>query len=203
MPPVDTADAGTHVPVEQGTYLIPSSKWSIADFTVTFPDGWTVQYGHVYGRNGDQSDEFGFYAVVVDEIFADACRGEGGRTEAVGPEVEDLVTALLRQRGGARKGEPVSTTLGGYPATRIELRIPRQVDLDRCQMAEYGFSGLQVWHSAPADKYFVLLPDGVASVYVVDVNGERQVFLAQLGNPRSAADSAELQAVLDSIQIEG
>jgi hypothetical protein len=81
--------------------------------------------------------------------------------------------------------------------------IPRRLDLDRCQMAEYGYSGLQVWHSKRADKYFVLLPGSVASVYVVDVNGERQVFLTQLGNPTSTTDRAELQAVLDSIQIEG
>ncbi len=202
MPIAESGDDSPH-PVEPGTYRVPRSAWTIADFTVTFPGDWTVQYGHVYARNADEGDEFGFYAVAVDEIFADACRGEGGRTKTVGPEVEDLVTALLGQRGGARKSEPVRTTLGGYSATRVDLRIPRQVDLDRCQMAEYGFSGMQVWYSEPTDKYFVLLPDAVASVYVVDVDGERQVFLTQVGNPRSATDRAELQSVLDSIQIEG
>jgi hypothetical protein len=70
-------------------------------------------------------------------------------------------------------------------------------------MARYGYSGLQVWHSERSDKYFVLLPGAVASVYVVDVHGERQVFLTQVGNPGSATDRAELQAVLDSIHIEG
>jgi hypothetical protein len=203
MPPANTADEGAHVRVEPGTYLIPSSEWSVADFTVTFPKEWTVQYGHVYGRHHDQSDEFGFYAVLVDEIFADACRGEGGRTQAVGPDVDHLVTALLEQKGGARTSKPVSTRLGGYPAIRVALSIPRRLDLDRCQMARYGYSGLQVWHSERSDKYFVLLPGAVASVYVVDVHGERQVFLTQVGNPGSATDRAELQAVLDSIHIEG
>jgi hypothetical protein len=69
-------------------------------------------------------------------------------------------------------------------------------------MAEYGFAGLQVWYSEPADKYFVLLPGAVATVYVVDVEGERQVFLTQVGNPHSQTDLAELQTVLESIEIE-
>lgn len=203
MPEWDEDDEGTHTPIESGTYLIPSSAWSVVDFTVTFPEGWTVQYGHVYGKNGDEADEFGFYAVVVDEIFADACHGEGGASTAGGPDVDDLVTALVWQAGGAVASEPVTTSLGGYPATRVDLRIPRRLDLDTCQMAGYGFTGLQVWHSEPADKYFVLLPGEVASVYVVDVEGERQVFLVHRGNPTSAGDLTELQTVLDSVHIEG
>ena len=70
-------------------------------------------------------------------------------------------------------------------------------------MAEYGFAGLQVWYSEPTDKYFVLLPGAVATVYVVDVEGERQVFLTQVGNPDSDTDLAELETVLDSIDIQG
>lgn len=203
LPEMDPSDEGEHVPIESGTYLVPRSAWSVADFTVTFPEGWTLQHGHVFARHHDQPREFGFYGVVVDEIFADACQGEGGATAAVRPGVDALVTALVEQAGGAVKSKPVSTSLGGYPATRVDLRIPKRVDLERCQMAEYGFSGLQVWFSRPADKYFVLLPGAVARVYVIDLAGERQVFLAQQNDPESAADRAELDAVLDSIRIEG
>jgi hypothetical protein len=140
---------------------------------------------------------------VVDEIYTDACRGEGGTTRPIGPGVDALVTALREQKGGALKTNVTDTILGGYPATRIDLRIPKRADLDRCQMAEYGFAGLQVWYSEPADKYFVLLPGALATVYVVDVRGERQVFLTQVGNPDSEADLAELERVLESIDIEG
>ena len=38
MPPANSADEGAHVRIEPGTYLIPSSECSIADFTVTFPE---------------------------------------------------------------------------------------------------------------------------------------------------------------------
>lgn len=202
VPEWDLVDEGT-VALDAGTYLIPSSVWSVADFTVTFPAGWSAQYGHVYAQHTGQSNEFGFYEVVVDEIFADSCTGEGGPTKTLGPGVEDLVTALLEQKGGARTTKPDSIVLGGYPATRIDLEIPKNLDLDQCQMADYGFTGLQVWYSEPADKYFVLLPGAVARVYVVDVDGQRQVFMAQVQDPQSDEDRAELDTVLASIRIRG
>lgn len=198
MPDWEPGDEGAETPIVPGTYLIPSSPWSRADFTVVFPPGWTVQYGHVYGKNGDEKDEFGFYAVVVDEIFTDSCTPEDQTTRAVGPGVDDLYAALREQAGGAVISKPVSTTLGGQPATRFDLRIPERLDVSSCRM---GPDGLQMWYSEPADKFFVLLDDATASVYVVDAGGERQVFLAQARNATSAAERAELQAVLDSIHI--
>ena len=110
-------------PIEAGTYRIPSSDWSVTDFTVTFPEGWAVQYGHVYATNENEDDEFGFYAVVVDEIFAEGCAGSNSGLTELGPRVDDLAAALLQQPGPTKSG-PVDTTLGGHPATRIDLTVP-------------------------------------------------------------------------------
>jgi hypothetical protein len=187
------------VSVEPGTHRIPTSAWSVADLTVTFPEGWTVQYGHVFAGHPDEDDEFGFYPVVVDSIWAEACAGsESGDPIVVGPSVDDLVAALLQQPGPTASA-PVETTLGGYPATRIDLTVPEGFALDACNAAGVG---LQIWYSPAADKNFILLADGSASVYILDVDGERQVFLVQHGDTTSDEDLAELQAVLDSIQIE-
>jgi hypothetical protein len=187
------------VVIEPGTYRIPASAWSVADFTVTFPDGWTAQYGHVYAKHHSADDELGFYAVVVDAIYADPCVGsDTGELMEVGPSVDDLAAALLRQPGPNASG-PFETTLGGYPATRIDLTFPEVFDLKPCNLAGIG---LQIWYSPPADKYFVLLRDATASVYIVDVDGRRQVFLTEYRSATSDADLRELQAVLDSIQIE-
>lgn len=186
------------VALEPGTYRIPRSAWSVADFTVTFPEGWTVQYGHVYARHWDRDDEFGFYAVVVDWIYADACEGTNGELLEVGPHADDLAVALLQQQGPLTSG-PVETTMNGYPALRIDLTVPEGFDLNACNLAGIG---LQIWYSQPADKYFVLLPDGVASVYIVDVDGQRQVFLTQHRSATSDEEIAELQAILDSIVID-
>ncbi|HEU4356121.1 MAG TPA: hypothetical protein VFT27_11075 [Actinomycetota bacterium] len=189
------------VGVEPGTYRISRSEWSVANFTVTFPQGWTVQYGHVYAKPySDAVDEFGFYAVVVDAIYTDACEGAGELME-VGPSVDDLAAALLEQPG-PRASTPVETTLGGYPATRIDLTVRKGLDLKTCRLASFGALGLQVWYSPPADKYFVLEPDADASAYIVDVEGQRQVFLTQYRSGSSDEDVRELHAVLDSIHIE-
>ena len=186
------------VDIEPGTYRIPESAWSVADFTVTFPQDWTVQYGHDYLKHSDGDDELGFYAVVVDAIYTDACAGDASELAEVGPSVDDLAAALLQQPGAKASG-PVETTLGGYPATRIDLTVPKGLDLQACSLGDIG---LQIWYSPPADKYFVLLPDGIASAYIVDVDGRRQVFLTQYRSAASDEDVRELQAILDSIQIQ-
>jgi hypothetical protein len=186
--------------VEPGTYEIPSSAWSVTDFSVTFrEEGWNVQYGHVFNKHQDEEDELGFYAVVVDEIFDDPCQGEGAPVE-LGPSVDDLVVALRSQRG-AEVSNPVDTALGDHPATRVDLRVPADFDLEDCRLFDDGVEGLQIWHSVPADKYFVLLREMTASVYILDIDGERQVFLAGYNAATSKADQEELQTVLDSIRI--
>ena len=182
--------------IEPGTYLVPKSEWSVADFKVWFPEGWTVQYGHVYAKNPDEPDEFGFYAVTVDDIYVDACAG-GEVVMEVGPTVLDLAAALLRQRGTVAGG-PFETTLGGYPATKIYLSEPKGFDPDTCRPKGIG---LQVWYSAPADKHFVLVP-GDAQVYILDVDGQRQVFLVQSKSAATPKDYRELEAILYSIRIE-
>jgi hypothetical protein len=186
-------------PIEPGTYRIPKSDWSVTDFTVAFPAGWTVQYGHVYANGGNGDDEVGFYPVVVDEIFAEGCAGSDSGVIEVGPSVDDLAEALLHQSGSSKNG-PFATTLGGHPATRIDLTVPEDFDLASCNAPDIG---LRIWYSAPADKNFVLLDKATASVYILDVNGVRQVFLTQYGRTASEEDRAELQAVLRSIRIEG
>ena len=185
------------VAIQAGTYRIPDSVWSLVDFTVTLPDGWTVQYGHVYQQHPDTPEEFGFYAVMVDAIYADACEGTTGELMEVGPSVDDLANALLQQSGPEANG-PIDTTLGGYPATRIDLTVPEGFDLVACNMEGIGF---QIWYSQPTDKYFVLLADGTASVYILSVEGERQLFMTQQRSATTDEDLAELQAVLDSIDI--
>lgn len=201
----DTTTSGrssvAHLAIEPGTYRIPASPWSVADYTVTFRDGWAVQYGHIFSKHADQDNEFGFYAVVVDEIFTDPCQGEGVPM-AVGSGVGDLVTALMEQPGPTKEG-PVTGTLAGYPATRIELEIPQSLDLAKCRLAQDDVMGLQVWKSRRADKYFVLLPGQRVSVHVVEVHGSRQVFLVETGPGMSDTDQADLKAALDSIRIEG
>ena len=44
-------------PIEPGRYRVPSSAWSVAPYTVTIPEGWQTQYGHVFIKESDQPGE--------------------------------------------------------------------------------------------------------------------------------------------------
>ncbi len=209
LPPSIPMDDGPRL--EPGTYRVSSEGrtgsdpllWSIVDYTITIPKGWKGHTGHYLSKyeGFDETRGLGIYPVLVDEIYADPCEGERGSIEAVEPEVDDLVDALLAQPGTATT-EPVQTTIGGLPATRIDLEVPKGADLRSCFLADFGPPGLQVWFSKPTQKYFVLMPGDTASVYVVDVDGERQVFLTQHGPAASDEDLRELQSMLDSIRID-
>lgn len=190
-------------PVEPGTYHIPPSAWSVAGITMTMPEGWETQYGSpgTFKVSGPD-EELGFYFVIVDAIYSDPCVGSGGGADElmeVGPSVDDLAQALLEQPHTVASG-PVNTTLGGLPAKRIDLTMEDDPETATCNMQVPGH--LQIWHSLPVDKYFVLLGSGTASVYILDVNGERQVFLTQYQAGVSTDDIDEMQTIIDSITID-
>jgi hypothetical protein len=193
IPPA--TDPTDPTPVLAGRYLLPESGWSMSDVIVTLPADWTVQYGHVLSKNADKPSEVSIYPVLVDEIFADPCAGDVGEVVAVG-EDEDLVAALLGQPGGLAS-RPVETKIDGYPAQRVDMSIPSEADIGGCSYADIG---LQIWHSDSADKYFVLELGARASVYVVDVDGRRQVILTQQ-KPAAPEDVRELEGLLDSIDL--
>ncbi len=188
-------------PIEAGTYHIAPSAWTVADLTVTMPEGWETQYGSPGASKGDDHDGgLSFQFVIVDAIYSDPCVGSGGGSDSltqVGPSVDDLAAALLAQPSTGATG-PVDTTIGGLPATRIDLAIPDDFDGADCNIP----GDLQIWHSVPADEYFVLLGDGTASVYIFDVDGERQVFVTQYRAAATAEDLADLQNIIDSISID-
>jgi hypothetical protein len=193
------AAAPTPTPIDVGTYRIPATDgYSIADLTATFPAGWTVQHGQLFHQHADTAAEVTFYPVTVDEIFADACAGTSGDVVEVGPGVDALVEALLAQAGVTASG-PVATTVDGHPALRVDLTTPTGADQSDCN---FGGDGLQIWYSERADDYFVLHADGVARVYIVLVEGQRQVFVTQYRTATADADVDALDALVASVRID-
>ncbi|MDP9182549.1 MAG: hypothetical protein M3P04_07230 [Actinomycetota bacterium] len=182
-----------------GTYLAPKDESSAFEYSITFPAGWHLQAGNEYQLHEDAPGGVGILPFLVDEIYADACLGDRAGVTKVGPRPQDLIDALLAQVGPA-KSSPVQTTFGGYPATRIDLRVPQSLQAKDCFLGPG--TGVQLWQS-PQHRYNVLGPQGMASVYVVDVDGQRQVFSVQYDPAHiSDDDRVELQKILDSIRIQ-
>lgn len=193
-------DAG---PIEPGEYHVPRGAWSEVPFTITVPAGWVGQNG---GRTlskhvDDPTIEVSFNPYALTHIFTDACSPEAGESDRqeLGPSADDLVRALMEQRNGAVISEPVDVTLDGHPVARYELTVPPDLDLTTCRPP--APVGIQLWQDV-GTKYFVLIADGATSLYVADINGERFVVTAQHWSASLAADIAEMEEMVASIQFE-
>ena len=83
-----------------------------------------------------------------------------------------------------------------------EFVAARGAALDSCHLADLGPPALQVWFSDPSDKYFVLSPDLRARVSEVDMDGERQVFMALHEVDATDKDLRVLESMIDSTSID-
>jgi hypothetical protein len=164
------------------------------------PAGWTTEeYGEVYKDRGEPGG-VKFITWVLTHIFSDVCRwGDSGRLVDVGTTVDDLVTALSEQENRDASA-PTSVTVGGFPAKRLELTVPSDLDTSTCT------NGVLRYWPAPgpdmSDGDCCATAGSTDWVYVVDVAGNRLVVVARHESASSAESLAELQGVVDSIEIE-
>jgi hypothetical protein len=177
-------------------------------FTFTLPDGWASRNGIIAkGRTGP--GEVAFSSWIVTNAYADPCHWQDSLLDPpVGPSVDDLVAALGAQ-AGRDASAPTDVTVGGYPAKRIELSVPAELDVSTCDMGKF-----RVWlepgelHSdePKLDGDIPTLVTHVAGqrdvVYVADVDGTRFVLGTWHMPDSSAEDLAELDAIVSSIRID-
>jgi hypothetical protein len=189
----------THGELAAGTYYIDRYDLTQgARLTFTLPTGWAGDQSADLTKDGDQPGELLFTPWWVTHVFRNACQWEGTLVEA-GSTVDELVTALAAQEG-REASAPTDVTVGGFPATRIELTVPADLDTSACTNGN-----LRYWPGPGPDLNSGLCcnpPGNTDVVYVVDVDGRRLVIVARHYPDSSAANRAELQAIVDSIQIE-
>jgi hypothetical protein len=137
-------------------------------------------------------------ASTVDNVAIDPCQPDLGFQEpAVGPTVDDLVTAL-----GAVPGltfsAPADVTQDGYSGVRLDYVPPDE--FDNC-LDDMGAAVLMsVDGAVPATDDFIVPPNGADafSLYIYDVDGTRVVITAAYTESRTD----ELDAMLASIRFE-
>ena len=168
------------------------------------PEGWTTTEDTFLFKNHDGRGEVMLSTWVLTHVFTDACQWDEDSVVDVWTSVSDdsvdgLVDALAEQEG-REASAPTDTTLGGFPATRIELTVPADLDTSTCTNGN-----LRYWPGPGPDFDSGLCcnpPGNTDAVYVVDVDGKRLVIVARHYPDSSNQDRAELKGILDSIDIE-
>ena len=190
--------------VAPGTYLWSSGATTPADITFTLPAGWQSRFG-IPNKDRGGPGEIAVGNWIVSNVYADPCRWQESLLDpAVGPTVDDLASAMAAQKD-RNASAPTDVTLGGYPAKRVELSIPTDLDLATCDQGAF-----RTWVS-PGDNPFAIVgssenlgmhPGQRDVVYIVDVDGDRLVIATWHMPDTSAADLAELDTILASMRIE-
>jgi hypothetical protein len=200
-----------------GTYVI-GGEGGTPSYTFTVPDGWESRF-EILWKDRDGPGELAFGLWTVDNVFADPCHWEGSLLDPpVGPTAADLATAL-EQQVGRNASAPTDVVFGGYPAKRLELSIPEDLDVTTCDASRsFGSAG----NPAPTEGiYRTWLAGGEAAsgtnvpvvpsemlrgridvLYIADVGGGRMVFDAWHLPGASAANVTELESAVASIQIQ-
>ncbi|MDX1469314.1 MAG: hypothetical protein R3258_08225 [Acidimicrobiia bacterium] len=189
-PRTDYPESG---PVEAGTYRLEPSASTVAAVILTMPEGWITQDGLPMANKAPNEDA-GFAFYTVGRISSDPCERAGG--VAVG-SFDALAEALVDLPDISSTG-PVDTTLGGLPAQRVDLTVAAGFDASSCNAP----GGLQIWYSELAGNYFVLLDDHTASVYIIEVAGQRQVYVTSVRNGATEQAIAELRSITESIHFD-
>ena len=94
-------------------------------------------------------------------------------------------------------GPPTALTVDGYPAKRVDVTVT--ADIAQCLPAGEGF---WLWAAPGGDRRFVQGANELNVIYIVEVDGERLTFNGRIPAGVSAADRAELEAIIASIDIQ-
>jgi len=168
--------------------------------------GWFTFDPIFLGKGTRNPDHFDVYISphLVANVYTGGCHWLGtALVPPVGPTVDDLATALLAQAGPGAS-PPIAVTVGGHPGKKVELSIPQGVDVTKCD-SDGNFAIFGRWLAA-GQRY------GAApwtygngqhnTVYIIDVDGTRQVIDSMFLPGTSTADRAEIDQIVASIRFE-
>ena len=179
--------------------------------TVDLPAGWQGNIGGPYAVFYTAlTNDAGVSATLEQSLYADPCEGVTAASVQPGPAVADLVSALARLPR-IQVSAPTPITIDGYQGQEITLTAP--TDDTACPVkagasaspAPYGEfgsqeSGYYLW-KLPLGATTVLPRGQQLTVKVLDVGGKRLVILTGSDPSTSAQSKADIQTIVDSIQI--
>lgn len=122
-------------------------------------------------------------------LYGDPCRPDDEEDPdiSVGPTVDDLVTALV-DHPSLDVTAPVDVTLAGYAGKYLDLLVPD--DISEC--VRYQPMEGHIYAQGPGHRWHM---------WILDVNGVRVLVEANDYAGTSAERLAEVQAIIDSLEI--
>jgi hypothetical protein len=193
--PMVMREGGELAPLEPGTHV---TEDFLTRVTFTVPAGWEGRVGGPYvvdlGRaRGPRA--LGF--LIFDIVYADPCDySKGPMAPPPGPTVDDLADALASLPGVSATA-PTDITVDGYRGKQVTLTAPPST-LIGCVLSPDG--NMRIWAS-PLGATYGMDPGDRNAVRILDVDGQRLVIDAPQPLTQSVAEKAEVQQVLDSIQL--
>jgi hypothetical protein len=211
--PAVTSPPGTTTPTQAGPRDVPSEGSVPAGtytldrelgMTIDIPAGWDSCCGGAILKN-DFAGLLVFTQMNDITVYADACKWEtGGQSEPKGAEA--IAQALSAQKHH-QASKPSEVTVAGVAGWVVRVQVPLDepatvdadnnstfTDCDQGKVTSFGTptDALSRYHQAPGqiDEY-----------YVIQVDGTPVIFDVVSGPDTPAADLAELEAMLASVQI--
>jgi hypothetical protein len=186
---------GSLITLEPGTYVAADPFPLRVTFTV--PAGWAGNIGGPYAVFLERAT--GLDAVsfsIFDTVYADPCHFDKGPLNPLpGPSVGDLATALVSLKG-LDATTATDVTLSGYQGKQLTLTAP--ASFAGCTLTPDG--NFRVWE-LPLGATNDLTPGERDRVWILDVGGTRLVIDAPETPGQTPAERAEVQGIVDSIQI--
>jgi hypothetical protein len=185
--------------VTEGGQALKPGTYTAADpflvpVTFSLPAGWEGNIGGPYAVFLQQAQGPGAVTFsIFDKVYADPCHVDKGFLDPPpGPSVADLATALA-SLPGLTATTPTDVTIGGHQGTQLILTAPASAT--GCTAGFFG-----VWE-LPLGATNDMSPGESDRVWILEVGGQRLVIDAPETPGQTAATTAEVQGILDSIMI--
>ena len=196
--PTPAASQLTEGDVEPGRYFHEIDGYR---YTFTVPEsGWSFDVAAGGLSQGDDDTELAIFWPGADlpELYRRACNSSGTGFDP-GPSVDDLANALASLEDFEATA-PADVTVSGYEGKRVALTVPMDADVDpatephsaSCDGGKYSLSSGR-WYQTTGQT---------DDMWILDVEGERQLIVASDAPGTPADVTAQLEAMVASMEIE-
>ena len=191
-------DLKTYGPIAPGRYRLGVSVDGTAStprLLVTVPAGWTTEDAKFIFKDYGSDAGLGFGSWNIDGTVVDPCIDH----TAVKPKpsgIDALAQALTHQPKTTAQ-PPTDVTIDGYRGKVVEVTVA--ADISKCGN---GLDGFWIWTSSFGDGRYVQDSDETDRIWILDVDGQRFTFNVRIPTRTTAADRAEFETMLKTVEIE-